>query len=665
MKKQKIMAFVMFSMLFVLWVAGCSKAENIEKDYLRCNATSAGNMAEIESGFFYKENEILYYADKENMNNWIPVCNNPDCLHNSSSCSAQIDYEIAQKGDKLYYYDNFSKAIMEVAIDGSEPKTAFKIALENANLGNSSRGIISQDGFFIYYGYLTQDGMYQRMIARLEDDGTLYPLFTENVDSLESQITMPSYIYYVRGDFAIISSLLIEEGDDAQNVLWRVDGDEPERVNLPEEVSILYSYLSEDTFTYYREKEGFFEIDLESGKETLLCENQLEDGRGYILTDEYMIESNRYRYYTPEEAYLKFFNGKEWLDVALPENVKKTDCVFIPASVASDRIFMIQANNGVNGYASQLYYFMLNDETPELTFCNTFGTDSYFEVKTSNDENKISLFQEVDVTIFDTEEYFMKVTGIGVDPDNAEKYIITIYCENKSSKKEFSFHVDSAVINGVQCSLNFGVYVKAGETVEDTVQTTKEILQKQGIVSESDMSDFNNIILSAYVYDTDIQYVYNPDTENDIGSDIVHIYPYGEENTSTIVRESTSTDKIIIDNEYVTVLIVDYWEGDVAVDSGAKYVIVNKTDKRLGVMWDKVYSINGESIDSDFKEFSHAVILPYCYKYCNVGIPNDDLKRYNIKVVEEYDVLMRIFYSDVWCSATGEDLVNELITIKP
>ncbi len=43
-----------------------------------------------------------------------------------------------------------------------------------------------------------------------------------------------------------------------------------------------------------------------------------------------------------------------------------------------------------------------------------------------------------------------------------------------------------------------------------------------------------------------------------VGKETIHVYPYGEENAVAFVREAQATDNVIIDNDYVTVIVTGY-----------------------------------------------------------------------------------------------------------
>ena len=367
------------ALLLTAGCVGCSaeKTDTQENaDYLRCNQTSLfGNMAETEDGFFYLCGSILYYADKKDMNNWVAVCNKPNCSHTSDECNAWVNYEIAQKDGKLYtvYLEDGEIHVYEIPADGSGKQDVYTIPRENNNHIESFRGTINQNQLVVYYQEMTDDGMFEKKLVRLDGE-TPHTLFTKTVDEYAGELCLSASYCGVRGEDVMIASLLTEEDEDCYNILWRVDGDVPERVNIPEGTEVQNSYLSGNEFIYFKQNEGFYQIDLTTGEEKLVSENQLKDSTGHVLTDQYMAESDWCLGYTSDNPTLKFYNGNTWKDVKLPEEAKNPEASFYPVAVASDRIFFRSYYSYNREGKTRLYYFLLEEESPELIFCSEFAS---------------------------------------------------------------------------------------------------------------------------------------------------------------------------------------------------------------------------------------------------------------------------------------------------
>lgn len=61
----------------------------------RANETSGNILWEVEQGYYLEYGYMLYYADKSDLSQWIPVCTKADCEHDKSShavsaCDANV-----------------------------------------------------------------------------------------------------------------------------------------------------------------------------------------------------------------------------------------------------------------------------------------------------------------------------------------------------------------------------------------------------------------------------------------------------------------------------------------------------------------------------------------------------------------------------------------------
>ena len=122
--------------IFTCFIGSMGCANNTQPDtsnYLRCNETSNGKMAETEDGYFLASDRMLYYADKDNLEEWVVVCNKPDCNHRDEKCNGflQLNTTIWQKDGRLYeiaHGTSFENPyIFEISLDGSGSKKVYEI----------------------------------------------------------------------------------------------------------------------------------------------------------------------------------------------------------------------------------------------------------------------------------------------------------------------------------------------------------------------------------------------------------------------------------------------------------------------------------------------------------------------------------------------------------
>lgn len=666
-----------FYMYWILLVGclGCSSSKKMENDiYLRCNDTSNNDMAETELGYYYVFDKIIYYADKVDLSNWVAVCNKPDCMHEDSNCNAYINSGITQRDGKIYGIDREATGnpyVFEIALDGSGIKKVYDIPFGEEIEVTAYRAMLSQEQSIIYNGYLAEDGMYHDNLSCLEEDGSLKTIYTEISDrSYSIHAHVPATSVGVRGDKAILSTLLTKTNGNFLNILWRMNGNEPERVNLPEDIDITWGYLTEDTFIYFKQKEGFYKYNFATEKKELIMKNQLEDSMGAVITEKYLIEMNRYAGYTPEEAYLKFYDGTEWLNVELPEEVKNSEKLFTIESIASDRIFMSQLIQESDNYRSDIYYFMLDDDTPKLIYCDQvtrYGEKTPEENSTENIivDNEIN-FEPV--TVFDNDDLLFQITGARIDEEQG--YCLTTYWENRSNKA-YIITPFTASINGLQCNTGNGIKIEAYKTYEECTSTEFSFGFNYNYSDWTD-SDWFEIekVYSINEY-TDIELHLTLLEQKNLKvvneEEIVHIYPYGEENAITYVREPESTDVVLVDNEYVTIIVRGYEDG-ILPNGNIKLYYFNKTDQKIMINMEDV-TLNGYNLKSDQSD----LFLYYLWMdgHCSalhtfsLDYTSESISEYKITDVEEIKFHLRVYPASYFGGQIGDDFVNNIFMIIP
>lgn len=258
---------------------------------------------------------------------------------------------------------------------------------------------------------------------------------------------------------------------------------------------------------------------------------------------------------------------------------------------------------------------------------------------TENSKNEIS-FKEV--LVIDNDECSIRITGI--DEDNFWGYTLNVRLENKSAEKTYMYSVESESINGVQCDPFFATEVAAGKKANNEIYFSDSTLEDNGV------GDYSDIELTFRVYDSDDWLA------DEVARETIHIYPYGEDKASNYVRESKATDNIIIDNDYVTVVVTGY-EEDTLWGYAVNLFIINKTDKDVMFSADEV-SINGYMADP----FYAVEVLAGKCVFSSINWFDSTLENNGITAVEEIEFRLRAYDSDNWFV---DDFANEVITLKP
>lgn len=246
------------------------------------------------------------------------------------------------------------------------------------------------------------------------------------------------------------------------------------------------------------------------------------------------------------------------------------------------------------------------------------------------------------ITVVDNDECLIQITGI--DPDNMWGYAMKATLENKSAEKTYMFSVTTASINGVECDPFFATEVAPGK------KSNHEISFPTSTLEENGLSSFTDIELSFRVYDSDDWMADN------VAEETVHIYPYGEENAEVFVRQPQSGDNIIVDNEYVSVIVTGY-EDDAIWGYTANLFLLNKTEQNIIVSVDKA-SVNGYMADPFFAK---SVPAGKC-AFTSMSWSNSTLEENGIAAIEEIEFTLRVHDNDNWMA---DDFVNEIVVLHP
>lgn len=254
-------------------------------------------------------------------------------------------------------------------------------------------------------------------------------------------------------------------------------------------------------------------------------------------------------------------------------------------------------------------------------------------------QNEITFTELVAV---DNEECVIKITGI--DPENVFGYTLKAQLENKSSDKTYMYVVESAAINGVQCDPMFASEVAAGK------KSNEEISFTSGILAENGIEAYTDIELTFRVYDS------NDWSADAVARETVHIYPYGEDKAVEFVREAQTTDNVIIDNDYVTVIVTGYEEDEIWGYT-VNLFLLNKTDKTVMFSVDEA-SVNGFMADPFY---ATSVSAGKC-AFGSMSWPDSTFEENGITTVETIEFLLRAYDQDDW---SADEFVSETITLNP
>ena len=246
-----------------------------------------------------------------------------------------------------------------------------------------------------------------------------------------------------------------------------------------------------------------------------------------------------------------------------------------------------------------------------------------------------------EVVVVDNTECLIKITEI--DPNNMWGFTLKAQLENKSTTKNYMFSVETASINGVECDPYFAAKVAAGKKANEEISFSDEI-EEYGIGAYTDIELFFR------VYDSD-------DWSADaVAETSIHIYPYGVDKAAKFVRETKPTDNVLVDNEYVTVIVTGY-EDDEIWGYTANLYYINKTNKNLMISADDV-SVNGYMADPFYAQ----VVSAGKCAFGSMSWDDTTLEDNGIVDIEKIEFKLRVYDDDDW---SGDDFVNKTVTLNP
>lgn len=362
----------------------------------RANETSGGYVWETETGYYLIWMQILYYADKTDVTTWIPVCSKPDCTHSSFSdekCDALVPMELLLDNGRFYYNTqrSFTPAatseelwgdiLVSMAPDGTDKK--LELYFEDVEavipLGDtiSDRSILFEDHFVYCFGAMDESGLMDTCIYLADSEG-VEVLFEGKTEGSNLGAYPSRSLMNVFGD----SGFFCEFVEGNTNAVYRVENRELVSVDLYE-LPREGSYLHGDILRFFRPGDGYYEVDLRTRAETKLSDAQLSNSQAYVILPNCILESTLLGEYSldwrenVESNAMKLYNGQEWLDVELPEELigaSDTTVLYFRA-VTSDRILLVSKDiaRTMRDEESGLYQILLTTDTPTLEYLGPIG----------------------------------------------------------------------------------------------------------------------------------------------------------------------------------------------------------------------------------------------------------------------------------------------------
>lgn len=190
------------------------------------------------------------------------------------------------------------------------------------------------------------------------------------------------------------------------------------------------------------------------------------------------------------------------------------------------------------------------------------------------------------VVLIDNEQLTVTINDAYID--EAMGYTLKAVFENKSDK-DYTCYIEPSSINGISVGNLFYADIAAGKKAVEKIEFDDEVLRKNGV------GDYTDIEMTIIISDAG-------DLLSDpIAEYTVHYYPQGEEKATKYVRQPADTDKILIDNEYITVTATGLVHDDDFECTDLWLYVVNKSDKDISLDVESC-SINDIMMDVFFVE---------------------------------------------------------------
>ncbi len=348
----------------------------------RAESTSGYFAAETETGYYIEFYAQLFYADKSDLSKWIVVCPNADCDHSAGEkeCASRLAGEFLLQNDRIFYITRKSfypelwaevpgtttPLVTSMALNGSDRQCEY-IFDESSGPGGSQT-FLTANYAVDSRASLNAEGYYDARLVVVDKDGE-YTLCEETRDTSNAFCFRWRRGYNVFGDEVFLSEIMDSGATKAFSLRER-ELSSVDLVDLP----LDGAYLSGQTIRIFRPGDGYYAVNLTTREEMRLADCQLENSRSLIVSPNCILEStilggrSREIRSTADANAFRFFNGVQWFDVALPEELQNldNDSYLEFVCLGSDRMLFILVKG--TGYELQGYPYQLrlNDADPIL-----------------------------------------------------------------------------------------------------------------------------------------------------------------------------------------------------------------------------------------------------------------------------------------------------------
>ena len=358
------------------------KLSKLPWDSGRADGTSNYRIAETAKGYYFLVGTILYYADKGELQTWVPVCGKPNCNHYAARiyCDAYIIGNsflfhngrivfsaILSEYRHLYPGGANGMALCSKAMDGTDMRLEYVIEEGLIQNGGGFSNYLSPEHWIYNVSQLQKDGTSVVKVFRRTEE-KLEVLLEETQEEFE-QGTIPVNI----GGDRVFHNALLGDWDTVQ----RVEDGKLVTVDLGgyRETAC---YLYGDILRVFRPNDGYYDVNLTTGEEVFVCKAQLENSVVSMPLPNCIIETTLWSEDHPKEQHHKlvFFDGQQWHDLALPEELQLPveESYLNMCSVGSDSIIISVQQHVIEEEVHYRDYMMFKisiEEDPAIEYLTT------------------------------------------------------------------------------------------------------------------------------------------------------------------------------------------------------------------------------------------------------------------------------------------------------
>lgn len=366
----------------------------------RCEITSNYAMAETKTGYYLVHDQYLWYADKENLSNWVPVCNRPECTHKKGAdCSANIRSDsIAIKDDRIFYLQStrhnnlypglaIGVVLASMALDGTDQRVEYVLEEAISTQEGGTQNLLTPDYWLCQTCYIDAQGNEVIRVFQIADGKKIEYPTKPNAGNTNSQFIWMRDFLQAYGEmyFSCIpmgtdknllsgDAFLIRDGE-----LVRQD-----MSMIVQDTEYTGMYLWGDTLRLFRRNRGYYDRNLATGEEVKLESYNMRNSNSFLVLPNCIIETTLHNSTIPfrkdnARHRMTLFDGQKWKTVELPYNLQKASVsgYVEVVGVTSDSILLRYRDYAADSGNVELYRILLDTSHPTVQYMATIQNPQF------------------------------------------------------------------------------------------------------------------------------------------------------------------------------------------------------------------------------------------------------------------------------------------------